>query len=430
MLIFADQTATKDMGATSRKHKSKHKGKGSFFMRLFRTLGLAKKYHHRKSRVSVKIEEELEHQQPPISDEWGIKVPKHHKEFSKTKAKHKQAIRSRKKRKNRNRVKAEWKKKWQNALYFLNLRSQPFDPFRNKPESTRATRQLMRIRQFTVYIFNSTVLFLIAYIIAYLSYQLTVIFVASTFSIDSVLFYYEVFFPIGNQSSLWNHFNIIMITLSGPSVSLILGLVYYKFFMVKESVGPLAKLFFVWLAFHSFNMFFGAYVAGVITGQGFGYVANWLYLGYIVKFILAMVSLFILMLIGYHATKSLLETSNSLQRVSGENRNYFILTQTLVPWLIGGLILILIKIPNKDPQHENIIIYDLIILSTLAFAIVPAFFNRKARADSHRFKSKKPMKFGWLFMLIAILLIIAYRLGLDNGLHFIIRIMFRVAPYG
>jgi hypothetical protein len=135
------------------------------------------------------------------------------------------------------------------------------------------------------------------------------------------------------------------------------------------------------------------------------------------------------MVIGYYATKPLLETSNSVQRINRENRKYFIFIQALVPWMLGSLILIFIKIPDKDPQHENIIVYDLIILATLVFAIIPAFFNKRAKPDSLRFKSKKRMKFGWLYMMIAILLIIAYRLGLDDGLHFIIRIMFRVAPY-
>jgi hypothetical protein len=200
--------------------------------------------------------------------------------------------------------------------------------------------------------------------------------------------------------------------------------------MPNEAYGPVTKLFFLWLAFHSFNMFFGAYVAGFITDQGFGYVVNWLYLRFAIRFALVMLSLLVMMIIGYFTTKTLLETSNSVQRINKHNKPYFILTQALIPWILGSAILVLIKIPDKDPQHENIIVYDLIILGTLLFAIVPTFFNRKARPDTLRFKSKKRMKFIWLYMLVAILLIVAYRIGLDDGLHFYIRMALRITPYG
>jgi hypothetical protein len=209
-----------------------------------------------------------------------------------------------------------------------------------------------------------------------------------------------------------------------------MGLVYYKLFLPKDGFGPVARLFFLWLSFHSFNMFFGAYVAGVITDQGFGYVANWLFLGVIIKLTIALLSVFTLMVIGYFATKPLLETSNSSQRVSKNNRPYFILNQALIPWLIGGFILVLIKIPDKQPQHENIIVYDLIVLSTLVFTVLPTFFNNKAKADKLKIKAKRRIKFVWLFMLVAILLVLAYRLGLADGLYFYIRMAFRVAPYG
>jgi len=339
-------------------------------------------------------------------------------------------MRKRKRREKKKRIKAKWTKVWQDALYFLNLRSHPYGHHSKHSTNILADQQLMTLRQFAVYLFNSTVLFLITYIIAYITYQLSVIFISSMFEIDSVLYYYEVMFPIGNASALWTRFNILLITISGPLVSLIMGAVYYRFLLPKKNFGPVARLFFLWLSFHSFNMFFGAYLAGFITDQGFGYVINWLYLGFFVQLALAMLSLFAMMVIGYYATKPLLETSNSYQRISHRNRKYFILTQLLVPWVIGGLILILIKIPNKDPQHENIIVYDLIVIATLLFAIVPTFFNKKASPDTLRFKSKKRLKFVWLFMVVAILLILAYRLGLADGLYFYIRMAFRVAPYG
>ncbi len=406
-------------------HKSKHKHRGFYFiMRLF------KRRPHRKSRSSYTIIQELERHPIPVPREGKYNEFGHEKPSGRRSGKHKRTARPSKNYEKREGLKIRWTRAWQNAFYFLNLRSQPYDSFMRDPNDINAKKQVMPIRKIAVYIFNSTVLFLISYIVAYITYQLIVIFVASFFGIDSVLYYYEVLFPIGNYGSLWTRFNIIMITISGPLVSLILGLVYFRFFLRREGIGPMAKLFFWWLSFHSFSMFFGAYVAGVITVQGFGFATGWLFLPVFIKFLVALGSLFVLMVIGYYATKPLLETSNSLRHIIRGNRGYFILTQAVVPWFLGSLILFLIKIPDKNPQHENIIVYDLIIIASLVFAIIPTFFNKKAKPRNKLFKSRKRMKFVWVYMLVAILLIVAYRLGLDNGLHFVIRILVNITPYG
>jgi hypothetical protein len=412
--------------------KSHRKHKRSFLKSLLRKVGIGRKKYHRASRSGSLYKRDIETSGELASNTANQSRETFHKKPSrKNKNKIKRSIKKRDRREKRKRLKLKWVQKWQNTLFYLNLREQPFDPFGKKEVSSQGSKsKVMTIRHFAVYVFNSTVLFLITYVIALLTYQFAVIFAASFFSIDSVLYYYEVFFPIGNSSPLWTPHNIIFITLSGPMVSLIMGLVYYKLLLPKDGFSPVARLFFLWLSFHSFNLFFGAYVAGVITDQGFGYVVNWLYLGVIIKFTVAIFSLFALMVIGFYATKPLLETSNSSHRVSKKNRPYFILNQALIPWFIGGLILVLIKIPDKHPQHENIIVYDLIVLSTLVFTVLPTFFNKKAKVDKLRIKAKKRIKFEWLFMLFAILLILAYRLGLADGLYFYIRMAFRVTPYG
>lgn len=102
----------------------------------------------------------------------------------------------------------EWFKKYfrtiqeplYNFLYFLNLRPVPYDPFLDHDRFTHEDTQIMRIQRYMVYAFNSIILYIIAYITAYLIYQLAVILTASFFDIDSVLYYYEVMFPIGNAS--------------------------------------------------------------------------------------------------------------------------------------------------------------------------------------------------------------------------------------
>ncbi|MGC8864603.1 MAG: hypothetical protein ACP5O2_02665 [Bacteroidales bacterium] len=316
-----------------------------------------------------------------------------------------------------------------NFLYFLNLRPVPYDPFLEHDRFTHEDTRIMRIQRYMVYAFNSIILYLIAYITAYLIYQLAVIITAAFFDIDSVLYYYEVMFPIGNASPKWTQWNIITITLAGPLVSLFGGIFWYRV-MMRRAGHPIMRLFYLWLAFHSFNMFFGAFVAGVITDQGFGYVANWLYMGIPLKMLFSLIALGIQSYLGWRAARHVLATSNSPQRINRRNRPYFILNQTILPWLIGSLLMLWIKIPNRMPQHENIIVYDSIILGAMAFLAITPMFNWRAKPFESKFAAqRKKTGFVWAYLLVAILFILLYRFGLDKGLHFIIKINISVSLY-
>jgi hypothetical protein len=221
-----------------------------------------------------------------------------------------------------------------------------------------------------------------------------------------------------------------MITLSGPVVSLALGVVWYKLVLKKRDLSPMVKLFFVWLTFHSFNMFFGAFVAGVITNQGFGYVANWMFMGIVLKILFSMLALGALAYIGYRATGQFLATSNSVNRINKHNKDYFILAQGVIPWLVGSGILVLLKIPDKPPQHQNIIVYDLIIVGSFVFMVLATLIKRDAKpAVAVNSKRRDKTKLGWLYMLVAIGLIAFYRIALEPGLHFVIDLVFDVTFY-
>ncbi|HOH91384.1 MAG: hypothetical protein WBJ48_07850 [Bacteroidales bacterium] len=308
-----------------------------------------------------------------------------------------------------------------NFLFFLNFRSAPYDPFLDSETVQPEERKPMRIQRYAAYVIQSTLVFIISYIIAYFIYQFAIIFMAAHFGIDSVLYYYEVMFPIGDASNLWTPFNIIMITLAGPVISLIFGLIWYRWVMRKVK-RPAMKLFFLWLAFHSFNMFFGAFVAGVITNQGFGYVANWLYLGIPLKIFFSLIALGILTYLGWHSTPHILSTTNSPRRINRYNRSYFILSQMIIPWFIGSLLMLWIKIPNRTPQHENILLYDIIILVAMAFLVIPPLFNHQNQpSESKKRYLHKKTSFAFLYLFIAAILIIAYRFGLERGLHIVMR---------
>ncbi len=325
------------------------------------------------------------------------------------------------------------KRNFNKLLYTLYLTDVPYDPWLQPDRDTQPAEKKERHwnpKAYIPYVFNSTILYVLAYLLVYLSYQLAVIITAGNFGIDSVLYYYEVMFPVGNNSPLWTDFSIIAITLSGPLISLLLGILYYRYFLKKrQPANRMVKLFLIWLSFHSFNMFLGAWTAGIITDQGFGYVANWLYLPTAAKFFLSLVFVFLMAFIGFKSTQAFLETANSSARIRKSNRPWFILSQAVLPWLIGTGILLAIKIPNATPQHHNIIVYDAILLFSILALIVPMFFNAGVHPRLGAKQSRSRTRTNFLWLMLAVLMIVLYRIGLSHGLHFIINIDISISPY-
>ena len=258
------------------------------------------------------------------------------------------------------------------------------------------------------YTINSTAAFIIAYLLVYLIYQVTVLIMASRWKLDSVLFYYDLAF--NDYSPLWNRVNIILITLSGPLVCLIIGAVFMRLIAPRISEHKTLKLLVIWIAIHGYNLFLGAFASGVSFDEGFGYVPAWLFMSTFWKILLSLIFLFILGLIGYYSASKFLDTSYSLTRIRQQNKVKFLFFDAVLPWLIGVTIIYLVKIPNNMNYETGNLI-------TLGFAIIPILFHRNAKPPK-KFKSlKKPNRIRWIIVVIMVILMLAFRIGLNDGLH-------------
>jgi hypothetical protein len=266
----------------------------------------------------------------------------------------------------------------------------------------------LRSQSNLIYLINSTLLFVVSYLLVYMIYQFTVLFFAAAWRIDSVLFYYDLAF--NDFSPLWHRTNIIIVTLSGPLVAIIIGFIFIRFLSNRINLGKHTRLFFLWIGLHGFTLFLGGFASGVSFDEGFGYVAAWLYLNMFWKILLSLTFLFILGVIGYYTAPKFLETSYSLTRIKPENRFKFLLYQAFLPWLIGSGLILLVKIPNNLP-------YDTGNLITLVFAVVPLIFNRNAKPARNFVSEKKPNQIKWFVFVVMTILLLLYRMGLNDGLH-------------
>jgi hypothetical protein len=268
---------------------------------------------------------------------------------------------------------------------------------------------------------NSIFIFIITYALVYLFYWLTSMLVASWYGLDSTLYFYDLKF--NDHSPLWNRFNILLVTGIPPFLCLFLAIFLIQVLFKNKRFFGLQKLFILWSAFHLFNHFFGAFPSGVVTDEGFGYVAAWLYLNTAFKFMFSLLSLFAMVAIGYFSARHILETSDSMHRIKGDNRLSFILFQTAIPWLIGTIILLLIRVPhNFDYPYETLMLFSTV------FLVIPPFFNEKIKPELNMLKVKKKrhINIGYLAMMVLFLAFLRIMLGI--GLHFIIEINISISP--
>ena len=290
-----------------------------------------------------------------------------------------------------------------------------------KEKKTRLFSQRNPIfRNLTITV-NSVIVFIITYILVYLFYWLTCMLVASWYGLDSTLYFYDLKF--NDHSNLWSRFNILLVTGIPPFFCLFLGIFLYRVAFKKRRFVGLQKLFILWSAFHLFNHFFGAFPSGIITDEGFGYVAAWMYMNTAFKFMFSLVSLFFLAVIGYYSAQYILETSDSVNRIKQENRLAFILLQIALPWLIGTVIMLLVRAPKNFAYP-----YETLMLFSTIFLVIPPFFNDKVKPKLNLLKVKKirHINLGYFAMMLALLLFLRIMLGI--GLHFLIEINISISP--
>lgn len=265
-----------------------------------------------------------------------------------------------------------------------------------------------KIKGYLPYTANSTAYFLITYLIIYMLYQITVLVAASHWKLDSVLLYYDLAF--NDYSPLWNRPNILFVTFSGPFISLVLGVLFFKVFTNRGKLSKSAKLFMLWLGLHGYNLFLGAFATGISFDEGFGYVPAWLFLNVFWQIFIALVFLFILGMISYYSAPKFLDTSYSPTRIRQQNKVKFLFFQVVLPWVIGAIIIFLVKIPNNMPYESGNLV-------TLVFATIPVLFNRHAKPTKNFKTEKKASRVSILLIVIAVLALAVYRIGLNNGLH-------------
>ncbi len=288
---------------------------------------------------------------------------------------------------------------------------------------------------------NSTVLYLIAYLFVYLFYYIILINRASDFGVIAKLYYWKIGWLTHPDSPNWYQYSIKHIFSIGPYSCFILAILFITFYITRRNKRGLLPLLFIWLTFHCLNMFFGSIIIGLLTtinypytsqilktisdflfftkdaaycSQGFGYVADWLYFTNKIKITLFISCFLVSMLLGFFSAKFFLRSAHSISLINGrQNRQVTIIFQTIIPWLLASLFLLLIKFPHDTR-------YEIYFYLTMLIMISPALLNVLRDPESFRqlliLKQPKALEIAKPYLFTMLISYLVFRIVLSFGI--------------
>ncbi|MFU8842454.1 MAG: hypothetical protein ACNA7V_01455, partial [Bacteroidales bacterium] len=234
--------------------------------------------------------------------------------------------------------------------------------------------------------------------------------------IPAVLYSYRIFWPLYTYSSLYTRQALIFIFAAGPVLSLVIAILFYRIFIRIRLLCVNFKILTLWVLFHSINLFFGAYIAGVITRTGFVYTTEWIFYSQVfgieeIIFLIACIS--VLVISGLFLTRHFLAATCMPVMNESKIRIFYILAQVFLPWFLGMVVLAMINYPRNPPEL-------LILYIASALMIIPILFsfntpdNQNIRVGS----SVKQGRIGWIYFGLLMIALVFIRKVIYQGINF------------
>ncbi|MFY8034822.1 MAG: hypothetical protein ACOVMN_09900 [Flexibacteraceae bacterium] len=269
---------------------------------------------------------------------------------------------------------------------------------------------------------NGIFAFIGAYLIVMILYQLASMVMGTTFSMRGTWFYYLVAMePIDGH---WTRKAIVASYAAGPIMAFVLAILalvlYFNVFRYKSGI---TKLLLVWIFIHGINLSLGNVVVGAVlnylkfnnTYRGAGHALVWSRIEGITLMITAGSALVVQLIAGFMSFSIILQTALSRRLLFGGSgaRFKYLLTAVFLPWVVGTLIILLIKVPHVEP-------FDLLIfaiLGTIVIAILSLYgFNTALYMSKNNWRTQTFPNVSLILVTGALLFF--YRVVLGLGIPF------------
>jgi hypothetical protein len=257
--------------------------------------------------------------------------------------------------------------------------------------------------------FNSLLLFLIGYIIVYVLNLFITGYAAIAFNIPVIVYYYDIDFLIRGID--WTPDSVSGVFSSGPLAMLVLSLFLIILYKSVETETGNMRLLLLWIIFHALTRFFGEILVGASLNKGFGFVILYMFVmdtGKVILTILGSVAMFAVGL--FMARLSLYSANIYFNNLRKANRNKFIFSQFLLPFILGIAVIFIIKIPEIN-------YFETALSASMVLFLIPIFMRGISIEDLYFDEDPRTIKIKPVLPIAAGLLLILFRVILGIGVR-------------
>lgn len=265
----------------------------------------------------------------------------------------------------------------------------------------------------TIIAVNSTVIYLISFILFHFLFQFATGFAAVGNDLNAVVHYYGTDVLPGRAG--WKKMPIIYTYITGPIFALFLAVVFKQLHFTRYKMRKgFMKLFMLWGFVHGMLFAIGSVIIGVIVkgpGSGIGVAFLWGRVPMGLQWGMMGVSVMVLVVLGFIVTKLFLQTSPTKDLIDLEynSRPIYILCVAVIPWFVGSLLLFLINYPKY--YGSNFLLWMLMVP-----VLIPIITFCKVNMRITLSKSRETLLVGWDYIIVCGIAILLFRLLLDSGL--------------
>ena len=264
--------------------------------------------------------------------------------------------------------------------------------------------------------FNSMVMYSIASIITIFLYDLSMALMAKFFGFSPVLHYGLVELPTDN--SAWMRIEVTFVFSVGSLVSMVLAiLAFHRLAKTKRSKFH-QRLFFFWLGLHALAVFLQKWITAGLLFDALGAVAAWYFIDKNLVILVSLLGIGFLLTASFFLPRALLHFSISreLTKAKWYKRIPFLISITIVPWLVGSFLVF--SIDNsfgyrsmEFVTQSHFYIY-VCMFWLLAASIIFTYKVKRVRVV----KLTNAIHIAWLPLLVLCAMIVLARLSLFHGL--------------
>jgi hypothetical protein len=279
-------------------------------------------------------------------------------------------------------------------------------------ENNMKTKNTTLRQKLAVITINSTAYFMLAYIAFIVLINFISLLMANFFyDVGGTLYHYG--FDLNTQNFEWSLESVVLIFFIGVLVALLFAVYFQILYKSIRRVTDHWKLFLLWFYLIAYTVFLGDIIIGAFVNYMTGAFFNFMFTPMFLRVIIGILGLIALIVIGVNSAKNVLISLNIyLKKASIPASRPFILAQILYPFLIGNLIIFLLKIP----QEAKFGYIDTFVLLSMFVIIAAIIFKSNTLSSINFSRHTDSFKIRSGPVIIAIIAILLFRFGLGMGI--------------